>query len=176
MKTDNKIRLISNGFVCKDIPVPKNKEKTEHNYSYYEKIVDKHTIHFVKKAGLKNYMYHFHQKELCRHADEAYIRIDNSTGNITIKILEKKNQNRDGSVEDKLLNGHYFKFIEYPGYVGDKFQVEYAFCISSFLKEKYNSDHPKWKINKKSNQKYNIPVLFGDDADYFSKLDEWINS
>ena len=25
-------------------------------------------------------------------------------------------------------------------------------------------------------KKNNIPVLFGDDDDYYSKLDEWINS
>lgn len=174
MKTDNEPRLILNGYVRKDIPGNKNK-KTKY---YYEKIDAKRTIHYVKKKAFEKYMFKFHQKKPCREPDEAYIVIDNSTGNITIKILEKKNQNRDGSVEDKLLNGHYFKFDEYPHprCLGDKFQVEYAFCISAFLKKKYNSDKPKWEIIKESNQKYNIPVLFGDDDDYFSKLDEWINS
>lgn len=171
-KTDNETRLISNGFVRKNIT---GKEKTKYGY-YLEKIDAKHTIHFVKQNGLFYYMSLFHQKELFREVDEAYIFIDNITRNINVKILEKKNQNGGGSVEDKLCLGHHFKFVEYPVCLGDKFQVEYAFCISTFLKKKYNSDHKKWKIIKETNEKNNIPVLFGDDDDYYSKLDDWINS
>ena len=171
-KTDNEIRLISNGFVRKNI---NGKEKTKYGY-YLEKIDEKNTIHFVKQNGLKYYMYHFHQKELFREVDEAYIFIDNITRNINLKILEKKNQNGGGSVEDKLCLGHHFKFVEYPGCLGENFKVEYAFCISSFLKKQYISDHKKWKIIKETNEKNNIPVFFGDDDDYYSKLDDWINS
>jgi len=171
-KTDNEIRLISTGFVRKNIT---GKEKTKYGY-YLEKNDSSRTIHFVKQNGLKYYMVHFHQKELFREVDEAYIFIDNITHNITVKILEKKNQNGFGSVEDKLCLGYHFKFVEYPSCLGDNFQIEYAFCISSFLKKLYNSEHKKWKILKESNEKNNIPVLFGDDEDYFAKLDEWINS
>jgi hypothetical protein len=171
-KTCNEHRLLSTGFVRKNIP---KKEKTKYGY-YLEKIYDNHSIHFVMQNGLKYYMREFHQKELFREVDEAYIVIDNITHNITVKILEKKNQNNSGSVEDKLCLGHYFKFVEYPSCLGENFQVEYAFCISIYLKNLYNSDHKKWKILKESNEKNNIPVLFGDDDDYYSKLDEWINS
>jgi hypothetical protein len=171
-KTDNEPRLISNGFIHKHIP---GKEKSKYGY-YLEKINSTHTIRFVKQNGLKYYMYHFHQKELFREVDEAYIIIDNITQTITIKVLEKKNQNGSGSVEDKLLQGYYFKVIEYPGCLGENFNIEYAFCMSTFLKNLYISDHKKWKINRESNEKNNIPVLFGDDEDYYSKLDEWINS
>ena len=172
MKTDNETRLISNGFVHKNIT---GKEKTKYGY-YLEKITHKHTIHYVKQNGLKYYMYQFHQKELFREVDEAYIIIDNSSGAICVKILEKKNQNNGGSVEDKLCLGYHFKFVEYPCCLGDSFKVEYAFCISTYLKNLYNSDHKKWRIINESNKKNNIPVLFGDDDDYYSKLDEWINS
>jgi hypothetical protein len=171
-KTCNEHRLLLNGFVRKNIP---KKEKTKYGY-YLEKIYDNHSIHFVMQNGLKYYMREFHQKELFREVDEAYIFIDNITNNITVKILEKKNQNNSGSVEDKLCLGHHFKFVEYPSCLGEKFQVEYAFCISIYLRNLYNSDHTKWKIIKESNEKNNIPVLFGDDDDYYSKLDEWINS
>jgi hypothetical protein len=171
-KTDNEIRLLSSGFVRKNIP---EKNKTKYGY-YLEKIDSTHTIHFVKQNGLKYYMSHFHQKELFREVDEAYIFIDNITHNISVKVLEKKHQNGSGSVEDKLLHGHYFKFVEYPGCLGENFKVDYAFCVSSFLKNQYISDHKKWKINRESNEKNNIPVLFGDDDDYYSKLDEWISS
>ena len=170
-KTDNEIRLIADGYVRKNIT---GKEKTKYGY-YLEKIGDNNTIHFLKQNGLIHYMSVFHQKELFREVDEAYVIIDNNTHDITVKILEKKNQTGNGSVEDKLCLGHYFKFIEYPGCLGE-FKVEYAFCISTFLKNKYNSEHKKWKIIKESNKKDDIPVLFGDDEDYYSTLDEWINS
>jgi hypothetical protein len=171
MKTDNEHRLISNGFVRKNIS---GKEKTKYGY-YLEKLTPTHIIHYVKQNGFKNYMYHFHQKELFREVDEAYIIIDNITRAICVKILEKKNQNSSGSVEDKLCLGSYFKFVEYPTCLGNSFKVEYAFCISTYLKNIYNSDHLKWKILNESNRKNNIPVLFGDDDDYYSKLDEWLN-
>ena len=171
-KTDNEDRLLSNGFVRKNIA---GKEKTKYGY-YLEKMDATQTIHFVKQNGLNYYMSQFHQKELIREVDEAYIFIDNITHSIRVKILEKKNQNGGGSVEDKLCLGYHFKFVEYPSCLGDNFQVEYAFCVSTFLKNKYNSDHKKWKILKEANEKNNIPVLFGDDEDYYSTLDEWISS
>ena len=170
-KTDNEIRLIADGYVRKNIT---GKEKTKYGY-YLEKIGDNKTTHFLKQNGLIHYMSVFYQKELFREVDEAYVIKDNITRDITVKILEKKNQTSNGSVDDKLCLGHYFKFIEYPGCLGE-FKVEYAFCISTFLKNKYNSEHKKWKIIKESNKKDDIPVLFGDDEDYYSTLDEWINS
>ena len=109
-KTDNEIRLIADGYVRKNIT---GKEKTKYGY-YLEKIGDNNTTHFLKQNGLIHYMSVFHQKELFREVDEAYVIIDNITHDITVKILEKKNQTGNGSVEDKLCLGHYFKFVEYP--------------------------------------------------------------
>ena len=59
MKTDNEHRLISNGFIRKNI---NGKEKTIYGY-YLEKIMDNHTIHYVKQNGLKYYMCKFNQKK-----------------------------------------------------------------------------------------------------------------
>lgn len=169
-KTDNETRLLHNGFVRK--PIPK-KEKTKHGY-YLEKIYNNQTIHFVKQNGLKFYMSYFHQKELFREVDEAYIFIDNTSSTITLKVLEKKNQNDRGSVEDKLCLGPYFQNIEYPSCLGENFIVKYAFCLSTFLKNLYLSDHTKWKIVRAQNEQNKISVLFGDADDYFTKLDDWI--
>ena len=149
-KTDNEHRLISNGFVRKNIT---GKEKTKYGY-YLEKIYANHTIHFVKQNGLKYYMFRFHQKEPFREVDEAYIFIDNITHNInSVKILEKKNQNGGGSVEDKLCLGHHFKFVEYPSCLGDSFKVEYAFCISTFLKNYIIQTIKNGKLLKKQIKK-----------------------
>ena len=169
-KTDNESLLLEAGF--KKINID---EKRKFAY-YLEQKFEEHTIRFVKQNGLKYYMKSLHNIKVFREVDEAYIIINNITGNITVKILEKKYQNSSGSVEDKLCLGYYFKFIEYPNCLGDEFKIEYAFCISSFLKEKYLSDTLKWNILRKSNENNNIPVFFGDDKDYYYKLDGWINS
>jgi hypothetical protein len=167
VKIDNEKRLIEKGFVKKLLKNGKN--------NYYEKDEENRTIHFVKQSGLVYYMKEFHKKDIYRKPDEAYIFMDKITGKIEVKILEKKNQNSSGSVDDKLCLGHHFKFTEYPGYLGEKFTVDYAFAISDFLKNKYTSDHPKWKLIRDTNEKNEIPVFFGDDESYFTKLDTWLN-
>jgi hypothetical protein len=168
-KVANEDRLLSSGFVHKYIG-----KKHKNKYSYYlEKITAKQTIHFVKQNGLVEYMLCFHKKIVDRHPDAAYIFIDNITGDITVKILEIKNQNRSGSVEDKLCLGSHF-IEEYSSYFNHEFKVEYAFCVSSFLKTRYNSDR-RWSHIRPIMIKHNISVLFGGDDDYFSKLDEWLN-
>lgn len=171
-KTSNEPRLLSSGYVKKLIP---GKEKTKYGY-YLEKVEGERTIQYVTQNGLKLYMNHFHKKDICREVDEAYIIITNHSSNIMVKILEKKNQNGGGSVEDKLMLGHHFKFVEYPGSLGNGFTVDYAYCLAPFLKNLYNSDGLKWSIIRKNNEKNAIQVLFGDDPDYFSKLDQWISS
>jgi hypothetical protein len=171
-KTSNELRLLADGYTKKLIP---GKEKTKYGY-YLEKVEGEKTIQFVTQNGLKCYMEHFHKKEICREVDEAYIITMSGSTNSVVKILEKKNQTSGGSVEDKLMLGHHFKFVEYPGSLGDGFTVDYAFCLAQFLKNLYLSNNQKWNIIRKDNEKNAIPVFFGDDPDYFSKLDQWINS
>lgn len=155
-------------------PIP-GKENTKYGY-YLEKVEGDKTTRFVTQNGLKSYMNHFHKREICREVDEAYIITMSGSTNIVVKILEKKNQTGGGSVEDKLMLGHHFKFVEYPESLGEGFTVDYAFCLAPFLKNLYNSGGVKWKIIRKENEKNSIQVLYGDDADYFSKLDQWISS
>lgn len=167
-KTDNEERLIKAGFVKK--PIPGNKGK---NAYYLEKVEDGRTVVFIKQAGLGNYFMHFHKMKLFRNPDEAYLITQGGVS--TLKILEKKNQNTSGSVEDKLRLGSYFKNVEYPGMLGDGFRVEYAFCLSKFLKEIYVSNTMKSKILREDNIKNSIPVFFGEDDDYFNNVDSWLN-
>lgn len=169
-KTNNYDRLITNGFVRKTI---EGYEKSKYGY-YLQKTINDITIIFLCQNGLKYYMKKYYDKVLIREVDEAYIVINNLTNEKYIKILEKKNQNRSGSVEDKLCLGYYFKFIEYPGCLGSDFIVDYAFCVSKYLQDLYQSEHIKWKIIRESNINNKINVFFGDEDDYFDNLDKWI--
>lgn len=167
-KTDNIPYLLNNGFVKKSIPRGSGK------YDYYlEKIIDNnHSIIFTKQNGFKSYVKNILNKEVFRHPDEAYLFKNGN--NYTLYILEKKNQNGDGSVDTKLCTGQWFK-DEYKLCLGENFTIEYGFCISNFLKTQYNSDTKKWTTMKTLHNSSSIKVLFGDDDDYFTNLNNWLN-
>jgi hypothetical protein len=141
-------------------------------FSYY---LEKDGMIFLTKGGLKIYMKQKFGVEMFREPDEAYF-MEGPYGT-RLKILEKKNQNTEGSVDTKLLAGPGF-LEEYKWSLKDVggIHIEYAFCVSSFLKGKMMSEKPKWQALRDINKKYGITVLFGDDEDYFEKLDEWLLS
>jgi len=163
-KTANEQRLEAAGFVRRGIPGSHGK------YAYY---LQKGDTVFMMKGGLKLYMRKTFGADIFREPDEAYI--EKRGDRLVLKILEKKNQTMEGSVDTKLLAGPGF-LEEYRMSLGEKFDVEYAFCVSNFLKEKVVSEEPKWRCLREINKKYGIQVLYGDDADYFEKLDAWIQA
>lgn len=168
-KTSNEPRLIDAGFTKKRIPGKKGK------FDYYLERKDAPTksVVYLTQGGLKSYFAHFFGKDMIRHPDEAYLLRDGDA--YTLKILEKKNQNVEGSADQKLGLGHQLAF-EYQECLGDAFTVVYGFCISDFLKKKYTSTERKYVIMQKYNTSFNIAVLYGDDEDYFTTLDAWIHS
>lgn len=166
-KTNNESRLLNKGFIRENINIG-NKAKT----NYYLKSPDNGDIIYLTQGAMKSYFETFFNIKMCRNPDEAYLC--KSGDKYILKVLEKKNQNNPGSVDTKLLSGPGF-IEEYKFILGDKFDIKYAFCISSYLKEEYNSDKIKYQALRATNKKYDISVLFGDDPDYYDKLDEWIN-
>ena len=106
-----------------------------------------------------------------RKPDEVYI-IENKDKKI-LKILEKKAQYVEGSVEMKLWSGVSLK-REYEILL-EGYTIHYAFCVSDFLKKKLLSEEKKFIILNKIFEENDITILFGDDSDYFEKLDIWIN-
>jgi hypothetical protein len=169
-RTENISRLLSNGFVRRTIP---GYGKTKYGF-YLEKIITPtESVTYLTQGGLKAYFAHFFQKEMCRSPDEAYLFRNGDT--YTLKILEKKNQNRAGSVDTKLLAAIGF-IHEYEFLLGDNFTVRYAFCISAFLKKDYIASSAKSRALRHINQTHGITVLYGNDDDYFETLDAWINS
>jgi hypothetical protein len=143
-------------------------------YSYYlYKNINNNKIIYLSQNGLKLYVKKMFNIEIFRKPDEAYIIEKN--GKYIMKILEKKNQNVEGSVETK-IHACYFLRREYEIIMGKNFSIEYAFCLNKFFKDKINSNKKKYTILKQMLDEYNITIFFGEDDDYFDKIYKWINN
>jgi hypothetical protein len=167
-KTANKTRLIKSGF--EEFKIPGHKGK---NDIYLKKDTSDGSIIYLSQGGLKSYFKWKFSVELFRAPDEAYLIQKGET--YILKILEKKNQNVEGSVDTKLLAGPSF-IREYTLCLPDTFKVQYAFCVSTFLENQINNGSSRSKFLKQILDESSIPIFFGDQLDYFEKLDEWINS
>ena len=169
-KTTNQQRLVDMGYTRNSF-TKKPKKVTDY---YLSKTFDDRKIIFVLQNGLKTYMKNNYNLELFRCPDEAYI-IEYNNGRKVIKILEKKEQRVEGSVETKLWSGPSLK-REYEIVLGDNFEVVYGFCVSEFLRNKLSSTVKKYTILNRILDESNIIVLFGDDETYFESLDIWLNN
>ena len=169
-KTNNQQRLLEMGYTKNSFT-----KKPKKAYDYYlSKTFEDKTIVFVLQKGLKMYMKNKYNIDLFRCPDEAYI-IEYTSGRKVIKILEKKEQNVEGSVETKLWSGPSLK-REYELVLGAEFEVFYGFCVSEFLKNKLISNEKKYTILNTIFNETNIVVLFGDDENYFETFDTWFNN
>ena len=169
-KTNNQQRLSEMGYTKTSFT---KKPKKAYDYHLSKTFEDK-TIVFVLQNGLKVYMKNKYNIDLFRCPDEAYI-IEYTSGRKVIKILEKKEQNVEGSVETKLWSGPSLK-REYELVLGEEFEVFYGFCVSNFLKKKLTSNEKKYTILNTIFIETNIAVLFGDDENYFETFDIWFNN
>lgn len=113
-----------------------------------------------------------------RLPDEVFIFIDNKDENakkINIKVLEKKYQESEGSVDTKLWAGPSIK-REYQLHLGEKFIVDYGFSLSKFFENKFNSEDDsnlRWKYLLKIFDENSISVFYGHDEKYYDKLLKW---
>jgi hypothetical protein len=162
-KTNNQERLIEMGYV----------KHLKNGYYYLEKTFEDKTVVFVLQDGLKKYLKNKYNIEIFRRPDEAYI-IEYTNGEKVIRILEKKEQNKEGSVETKLWAGIGLK-REYELVLGNEFKVVYGFCVSKFLQNRFVSSDKKFVILNQILRENDIDVLFGDDENYFATLDKWID-
>jgi hypothetical protein len=169
-KTNNQQRLLEMRYTKNSFT-----KKPKKAYDYYlSKTFEDKTIVFVLQNGLKMYMKNKYNIDLFRCPDEGYI-IEYTNGRKVIKILEKKEQNVEGSVETKLWSGPSLK-REYELVLGAEFEVFYGFCVSDFLKNKLISNEKKYTILNTIFNENNIAVLFGDDENYFETFDTWFNN
>jgi hypothetical protein len=98
----------------------------------------------------------------CKKPDEAYI---NETRK-QLFIIEKKFQQGPGSVDEKLQTGlfkktHYKKL--FPNYT-----IHYVYCLSDWFKREEYMSVLEYL------QESNIPVFWGNDADYKNKMVDFI--
>ncbi len=170
-KTSIEPKLKDYKYVLKTIKIKKRKG------IYYEYKDDDINIIYFKKNGFKLYFEKEFNIITYRQPDEAYLIKKHDNDNYILKVLEKKNQNVEGSVEEKLKTGAFNK-REYELMINNhenyKFSVIYCFCVSKFLQDKLESDDIKYKNIRKIMKEDNIDLLFGDDLDYQDKLCEWI--
>lgn len=163
--TKNESRLLKHNY----IKVPMVKQ----NY-YLMLQTEKCQKIYVTQENVKVFMKTKFGILLFRSPDEAYITIPSDGSVVYIKILEKKELNLIGSTETNLLLGPSYK-REYNLVLGDKFVVSYAFCVNALLQKKMVSAEYKYVILNQILQENEIPVFFGNEWNYFSKLDEWLH-
>jgi hypothetical protein len=166
-KTSNEHRLLVQGFQKTYMD-----KKEQKNNFYLEKVFPNGKLVFVQQSGLKKYMKQYNNLDIFRCPDEAYIWFPFDDIPV-LKILEKKEQQTAGSVDTKLLSGPAFK-REYELALEGKFKIEYAYCLNEYFNKEFTSDSKKYKILGQILSENNIPTLFGDNEDYFGKLDAWI--
>lgn len=174
-KTDIKNFLISKGF----IPYFKKgfiKKETCGTIIYLPK--NEFNNYFKKKIGYNP----------TRIPDESFMIIEE--GKIkTVIILEKKNQNVEGSVELKLWAAEFIKNEYTRDAIENGFEIlfEYSFCLCDFLFKKFifeeNGEYKNFKnkqkqyflLKKMFNEK-DINIFNGDSNKYFDELYFYIAS
>lgn len=142
------------------------------NGKYFENVT-KNDLCVLSQGSFKKFMKKQYGIEVFRLPDEAYV-FDGKP--VVVKILEKKAQSVNGSVETKLWSGPSLK-REYELILGSGFEVHYGFCVNDFLKKKFTSTTDKKYLTlNKILKEHDITVLFGDDPDYKEQLSLWLDN
>jgi hypothetical protein len=168
MQTCNQMNLVKQGF--SKVLMSKGKSTYYLKYSFDDLQVD---IYYASKKGFTRLIKILFDVSIFREPDEAYIIHYLVDDTYDVKIIEKKNQNTPGSVEDKLLAGNTIRKI-YHKLLPSKCRVSYAFCISDYLKSNFTSNTTKYKVLREIFVEDNIPFFYGEDNDYFENINQWI--
>ena len=149
-KVDCTNYLIDNGFELLN-----NKKNI-----YLFKTINNLDILFFKQRELNKYLEKNFNKKIYRIPDQS-ILIKSKENKPKLIIIEIKNQNVSGSVDDKLWAGIAIK-NNYQIWL-DEFEIDYVFILSPFLfklvienKKKYNGLAKIFEFN-------NIQIFNGDD-------------
>ena len=150
-------------------------------YGYYKEMkFPGFTIHKFSQGGMKKYFKHFTEfktrGKLFREPDEAFfIQFKDKSRKPILKILEKKHQNCDGSVDTKVLAAWGF-IKEYKKVFLNKIEIEYAFNLNNWWKTQYKKYPLKWGITLENLEEDNIPIFYGEDDNYGELIIKWIKN
>ncbi len=132
------------------------------------------TVYYAKKNAFKHLVKKlFGIEDMFKEPDEAYLihwELDNT---YDLKVVEVKNQNRDGSVEEKLWTAGWVKDV-YREALNNRVNVSFAYTVSSFIKKKLDSNIRKYQILCNLYARQDIKVFHAQDEDYFTQLNAWI--
>ncbi len=171
-RTNNEPNLLSEGFSKITI------NESKYGYYLYKKVNENTEIFYTLQNGFKIYMKKFYNIDAVRHPDEAYII--KTKDRTIIKILEKKEQNVEGSVDIKLWAANALKReyeITLNTLTDHNFIIEYVLCVNKFLENKFlDTENIKYKTLTQIYVENNIAVLFGNREKYFERLHKWINN
>ena len=159
--TDNEEFLLNKNF--KKIMITKT-----HYYLINKK--DNVNILWFKQNSFVKYIKSKYNIDVYRKPDEAFIIEDSTKDKVIIKIIEKKNQNVEGSVETKLYASPSLKREYQLMFKDTKYIIEYILCVNTFLFDKINSNHPKYINLNIILSENDIPIFNGNDDNYFVKI------
>jgi hypothetical protein len=157
-KTSIEQKLISEGFLKKDF--------------YYEFEINNKKIIYTLQNNFNKFMKQQFNFTAIRKPDEVFIIIEPNKKTI-IKVLEKKCQNCEGSVETKLWAGPSL-LREYQLYYSEDFIIEYAFSVNDYLENKIKSNNIKWNLLNQILLEQNIKIFFGFAENYYCQIFNWI--
>jgi hypothetical protein len=145
---------------------------TINKYAYY---FEKDNIIYLKQHGLNFYLKDFYNiDKIVRIPDEIFI-IKRNKKIPMLLILEKKNQNKDGSVIDKFFSVNGYKW-QYQKSLNDYFKIKYYFVISKFLEKKFEEDKKSTNDLKQYLKEQDVELLHGDSDLYLENIEKLIKS
>jgi hypothetical protein len=119
----------------------------------------------ANKSKLYKYLKSINEKNItlqpaagCKEPDEAYI--DNVRKSIF--IIEKKFQQTEGSVDEKIQTGPFKKFHysqQFPNY-----KIHYIYCLSDWFKRAEYTSVLDYLLNN------DIPIFWGNDENYKNNI------
>lgn len=179
-KVSHTDRLLEDGYVKKLTPFKRYLDKIEDFSVYYEKQLGPTTsVIYTKQNDFLYWLNYKHQANFNvkegKRPDGAYIFYEGSEMT-HVYIIEAKTQNVDGSVKEKVESAD-FKLFHYKQRfekLTAKPKIHYAFSLDNYLKEWYQGSC--CDDLRQYNQDHNIAVFFGEDPDYWFKLNKWIYS
>jgi len=153
-KTSLQDRLIKKNFI----------EITNNNSTYYKKETEYVDYYLFSQQNCRIYFKTNFNIILPRKPDEAILIHHKTKNKYILRIIEKKFQKCDGSVDEKLYAGYGIKQEYILTLNNENFTVDYCFSLNDWFKK------DKYILKRKIINSQNIQIFFGEDVDYFDKI------